>query len=51
MTPVLRGLVKYESLLDGTLSLEDIARCNDAIYISDINEKRMHDVQNRGDKI
>lgn len=31
MRPVLRGMCKMESLLDGTLSLEHIALMNEAI--------------------
>lgn len=40
MRPVLRGLCKYESLLDGTIDLEDIALMNDALDVSDENEAR-----------
>jgi hypothetical protein len=32
------GLCKYESLLDGTLSLADIALMNDAMDVRDDNE-------------
>lgn len=38
--PVLRGLCKFESLVDGTLSLEDVADLNDALDTSDENERR-----------
>ncbi len=40
MRPVLRQLCKYESLIDGTLDLEDIARMNDALDVQDENEAR-----------
>lgn len=41
MRPVLRGLCKYESLLDGTLSLEDVARMNEALNVEDENHMRV----------
>lgn len=41
MHPCLRGLCKYESLKDGTLDLEDIAVMNDALLVTDENERRM----------
>lgn len=40
MRPVLEGLCKYESLKDGTLDLEDIAKMNDALDVKAENEKR-----------
>ena len=40
MRPVLEGLCKYESLIDGTLGLEDIARMNEAIDVKNENEAR-----------
>lgn len=40
MRPILRGLCRYESIVDGTLNLEDFARMNDAINISDENQRR-----------
>lgn len=40
MRPVLRGLCKYESLIDGTLTLCDVADLNDAITASDENAWR-----------
>ena len=40
MRPVLRGLCKYESLIDGTLSLADVALMNDALDVQDENERR-----------
>jgi len=43
MRPVLRGLCRYESLIDGKLSLFDVARMNDAIDVQDENERRLHE--------
>jgi hypothetical protein len=38
MRPVVRGMCKYESLKDGSLDLEDLARMNDAIAVEHDNE-------------
>lgn len=40
MRPVSEGLCKYESLIDGTLDLEDISRMNDALNVKAENEHR-----------
>jgi hypothetical protein len=40
MRPVLRQLCKYESLLDGSVDLADLARMNDALDVQDENERR-----------
>lgn len=40
MRPVIEGLCKYESLLDGTVDLKDIARMNDALDVRAENEAR-----------
>jgi hypothetical protein len=40
MRPVVEGLCKYESLKDGTLDLEDIARMNAAIDVKIENANR-----------
>lgn len=40
MRPITRGLCKYESLLDGTIGLYDLARMNDALDVQDENEHR-----------
>jgi len=37
---VLKGLCKYESVIDGTLSLGDIALLNDALDVQNENELR-----------
>ncbi len=36
--PVLRGLVKYESLLEGKVRLVDIAKLNEALDIETYNQ-------------
>jgi hypothetical protein len=41
MRPVLRGCCLYESLLDGRLSLVDLARMNDALDVSEENTRRL----------
>jgi hypothetical protein len=40
MRPVLEGMCNYESLIDGTLGMEDVARMNDAIDVRTENENR-----------
>ena len=40
MRPVGEGMCKYESLLDGTLDLADIARMNDMLDVKDENQHR-----------
>ena len=40
LRPVLEGMCKYESLKDGTLDLEDVARMNDALDVKYENEAR-----------
>lgn len=37
---MLAGCCRYESLLDGTLGLEDIALMNDALDVKEENERR-----------
>lgn len=41
MRPVMRGLVTYDKLLDGSLSLNDVARMNEAIDVEDENNLRL----------
>lgn len=48
LRPVLRGLCKYESLIDGTLDLEDIALLNEAIDVEAENRYRIEKVIPRG---
>jgi hypothetical protein len=40
MAPVLAGLCRYESLIDGALDLSDIARMHDALAVRAENERR-----------
>lgn len=40
MRPVLEGLCRYESLKDGTVDLEDLAKMNDALDVRAENEHR-----------
>lgn len=40
LRPVYEGCCKYESLKDGTLDLEDIAKMNDALDVKISNEDR-----------
>jgi hypothetical protein len=47
MRPVLAGLCKYESLLNGTIHIEDILRMNDALDVKDENERRLHEFHNK----
>lgn len=39
LRPVARGMCKYESLLDGTLGLTDIALMNDYLDVQAENER------------
>lgn len=45
MRPVLEGLCRYESLLDCTLDLADVARMNDALDVRAENENRYRKAQ------
>ncbi len=38
--PVMRGLIRYESLLDGTVGMVDLAVLNDLIDVQDENDAR-----------
>lgn len=48
MRPVLRGLCRYESILDGSLSIVDIADLNDAIDVMDENATRAQEAAKNG---
>lgn len=41
MRPVARGWCRYESLLDGSISLFDIAEMNEALDVMDENNARI----------
>jgi hypothetical protein len=43
MRPVMEGLCKYESLIDGTLDLGDVSRLNEALDVRDENRSRVAD--------
>ena len=43
LRPALRGLCRYESLVDGTLGLADVALMNDALDVQDENDMRMRE--------
>ena len=43
MRPVLRHLCSYRELTDGSLTLMDLGRMNDAVEVQDENEQRMID--------
>ena len=45
LRPVLRGLCKYESLIDGTLGLEDVALLNEALDVEAENRYRFEKSQ------
>ena len=40
LRPVLRGLCRYESLLDGRVRLIDIAKMNEALDVEAENDRR-----------
>ncbi len=46
MRPVLAGMCNYESLINGSIHIEDIARMNDAIDVKDENERRYYERMN-----
>lgn len=39
LRPAVEGVCRYESLKDGTLSLADVARMNDALDVRQENER------------
>lgn len=41
MRPVKNGMCKYESLIDGTLSLVDVARMNECLDVEAENIRRI----------
>jgi len=41
LRPVVQGLCRYESLIDGTLSLEDVALLNEALDVDNENHRRL----------
>lgn len=47
LRPVLEGLCNYESLIDGSLDLFDIAVMNDALDVKYENESRIIKAESR----
>lgn len=45
MRPAIEGVCLYESLKDGTLDLEDVARMNEALDVRCENERRFKEAQ------
>lgn len=45
--PSAEGMCKYESIIDGTLGLEDIATMNDVLDIKAENQARLQEAANR----
>lgn len=47
MRPVDKGYCRYESLVDGTLDLGDVALMNDALDVRTENERRAEEARAR----
>ncbi|MNV25287.1 hypothetical protein D3C71_1163820 [compost metagenome] len=47
LRPVIKGMCKYESLIDGTLDLFDIALMNDALDVVADNEYLIEEARER----
>ena len=45
LAPVEAGMCRYESLIDGTLSLHDIARMTEYLVVQAENRARINDAQ------
>jgi len=45
LRPVMRGMCKYESLIDGTLTLFDLARMTEALDVENENTHRLRPKQ------
>jgi Family of unknown function (DUF6889) len=43
MRPALEGICRYESLVDGTLDLGDVARMNEALDVRNENQARVEE--------
>lgn len=50
MLPVERGYCRYESLIDGTLSLVDLAEMHEAIAVADENLARARQAASAADR-
>lgn len=49
LRPTLAGALRYESLLDGTVGLEDVALLNDALDMQAENEARVQEALRQKD--
>ena len=47
MRPVLAGMCRYESLIDGRINLVDVARMNEALTVQNENERRAQEASRR----
>lgn len=47
MRPIARGFYKMSDLIDGSVDMEMVARCNDTIDLEAENERRMFDYHKR----
>jgi hypothetical protein len=45
--PVMNGLCRYESLVDGTLDLNDVLEMNEWLDVKEENDARLEEVQKR----
>lgn len=50
LRPVIKGMCKYESVIDGTLDLADIALMNDALDVVADNEYLIDEARERDSK-
>jgi hypothetical protein len=48
LRPVIRGYCRFESLKDGSITLEDIAVLNDAADLFDENQRRAEEALRNG---
>ena len=47
MRPVVQGMISYESLMNGTVNLGDIAACNEALDVVAENEFRAQEAASK----
>lgn len=50
LRPVIKGMCKYESIIDGTVDLADIALMNDALDVVADNEYLIEEARERESK-
>lgn len=48
LRPIKAGMCKYESMLDGTLSIYDLLMMNDYLNVCQENEIRAHEAMSDG---